>query len=161
MPFMAVDAAVDMEYHIAESMAVEEATEQIRKILDAKYQATDLEKVCLARSISPRVSTTTEAVWSTQQVQWLVWWNPEQMETGSHQTPYHAQPFPIPKCHAESLKMEVKQLVEIEVLKKVNQLEWAAPWFIIPKKDGTTQFINNFRELNKQIKWKPFPILTI
>jgi hypothetical protein len=31
-------------------MAVEETTEQIRKILNAKYQATDLEKVCSAQS---------------------------------------------------------------------------------------------------------------
>jgi Aspartyl protease len=50
MPFKPVNATVDTEYHIAEPMAVEDTTEQIRKILDAKYQATDLEKVCSAQS---------------------------------------------------------------------------------------------------------------
>ena len=45
------------------------------------------------------------------------------------------------------------------MLKKVNRSEWAATSFIIPKKDGTILFINNFRELNKQqIKRKPYPI---
>jgi hypothetical protein len=46
--------------------------------------------------------------------------------------------------------------VEIGVLKKVNRLEWAAPLFIIPKKNGTARFINDFRELNKRIKQKPY-----
>jgi hypothetical protein len=90
-------------------------------------------------------------------------WNqdPIKLELKEGATPYHAQPFPIPKCHAETLMMEVEQLVEIGLLKKVNQSEWAAPSFIIPKKDGTVQFINNFRELNKWIKRKPFPIPNI
>jgi hypothetical protein len=55
--------------------------------------------------------------------------------------------------------MEVDQLVEIGgVLKKVNRCEWAAPSFIIPKKDGPVWFINDFRELKKRIKRKSFPI---
>jgi hypothetical protein len=41
--------------------------------------------------------------------------------------------------------MEVDQLVEIAVLKKVNCSEWWAPSFIIPKKDGTVRFNSNFR----------------
>jgi hypothetical protein len=57
--------------------------------------------------------------------------------------------------------MEVERLVEIGVLKKVNQSKWAAPSFIIPKKDDTVRFINDFRELNKRIKRKPFPIPNI
>jgi hypothetical protein len=46
MPFKPVDATINTDYHIAESMTTEETTEQIRRILDAKYQATDLKKVC-------------------------------------------------------------------------------------------------------------------
>ena len=34
--------------------------------------------------------------------------------------PYHARPYPIPKCHLDTLKMEVDRLCKIGVLKKVN-----------------------------------------
>jgi hypothetical protein len=44
------------------------------------------------------------------------------------------------------------------VLKKVNKSKWAAPTFVIPKKDATVQFISDFHELNKRIKQKPYPI---
>jgi hypothetical protein len=36
--------------------------------------------------------------------------------------------------------------------------EWALPSFIIPKKDKTVCFLNNFREVNKRLVRKPFPI---
>jgi hypothetical protein len=73
-------------------------------------------------------------------------------------TPYHVRAFPIPKAYTETLKVEVDRLVEAGVLRKVNHSEWAAPTFIIPKKDGSVRFISNFRELNKRIKRKPYPI---
>ena len=48
--------------------------------------------------------------------------------------PYHARPFPIPKIHEKTLRMEIERLVQIGVLMKINRSEWAAPTFIIPKK---------------------------
>ena len=72
--------------------------------------------------------------------------------------PYHAKAYPIPRVHVNTLKMEVERLCEAGVLKKVNRSEWAAPTFIIPKKDGSVRFISDFRELNKRIKRKPYPI---
>ena len=73
-------------------------------------------------------------------------------------TPYHARSFPIPKAYENTLKDKVNRLVQVGVLKKVNHSEWAAPTFIIPKKDKTVRFISDFRELNKRIQRHPFPI---
>jgi hypothetical protein len=80
------------------------------------------------------------------------------IELRSDATPYHARAFPVPRVHEHTLRQEVERLCQIGVLKKVNRSEWAAPTFIIPKKDGSVQFISDFRELNKRIKRKPFPI---
>ena len=54
-----------------------------------------------------------------------------------------------------TVKKEVNRLIEIGVLKKINNSQWAAPTFIIPKINGTVRFISDFRE---SIKIKHFPI---
>jgi len=61
----------------------------------------------------------------------------------------------------QTWKAEVERLVKIGVLKKVNCSEWAAPAFVIPKKDGSVRFISDFRELNKRTLRKPHPIPNI
>ena len=48
--------------------------------------------------------------------------------------------------------------MKIDDLKCKNDSKWAAPTFIIPKKNGTVRFICDSRESNKRIKRKPFPI---
>jgi len=58
--------------------------------------------------------------------------------------PCHALAYNTPRCHAQTLKAEVECLVKIGVLKKVNRSEWAAPTFVIPKKDGSVRFISDF-----------------
>ena len=74
-------------------------------------------------------------------------------------TPYHAKTFPIPHIHEAKLRTEVQRLVDIGVLNKVNDSKWGAPTWVLPKKDNTTvQFLSDFRELNKQIQRKPYPI---
>ena len=65
--------------------------------------------------------------------------------------PYHARAYNIPKSVEKTTKIEVDRLCRIGVLKRVNRSEWAAPTFVIPKKDKTVRFISDFRELNKRI----------
>jgi hypothetical protein len=60
--------------------------------------------------------------------------------------------------YEHTLKLEVDRLCKLGVLKRVNRSKWAAPTFIIPKKDSSVRFISIFRELNKRIKQKPYPI---
>ena len=65
------------------------------------------------------------------------------------------------EINEKKLKLEVERLCKINVLKKVNHSQWAAPCFAISKKDGTIRFLTDFRELNKRIKCFPFPIPNI
>jgi hypothetical protein len=56
------------------------------------------------------------------------------------------------------MRSEVERLCEVGVLRKVNRLEWAAPTYIIKKKNGSARFISDFRELNKRDFTKTYPI---
>jgi hypothetical protein len=80
-------------------------------------------------------------------------WNgkPYDIELKPNAKPYHSRPFPVPKIHEATFKIELECLsTKAGVLKKVNQSKWAAPTFLIPKKDATVQFISNFCELKQQ-----------
>ena len=49
-------------------------------------------------------------------------------------------------------------MVELGVVEIKPGLEWASPSFIIPKKDETVRMITDFREVNKCLVRKLFPI---
>ena len=51
------------------------------------------------------------------------------------------------------------RLVLLGVLEVVNNSEWGAPSFAQPKpKSNWVHFLSDFRNLNKQLKQKPYPI---
>ena len=83
---------------------------------------------------------------------------PYNIELKEGAKPYHSRPFPIPKIHERTLKVELDRLINLGVLKRINASKWATPTFIISKKDATVRFISDFCELNKCIKHKHFPI---
>ena len=58
----------------------------------------------------------------------------------------------------ENLKKEIQILCDFRVLKWQADSEWVLPTFIIPKKDNIVWVVSDFREINKQIVRKPFPI---
>jgi hypothetical protein len=64
----------------------------------------------------------------------------------------------VPTNHHNSLKHEIERDVKLGVLKRCSDSEWAAPTFIIPKKNGAVRFISDFSKLNEMLKWKPYPI---
>ena len=72
--------------------------------------------------------------------------------------PYQTKAFLILKIYMNTLRLEVNRLSKLGVLKRVNRFQWAAPTFIVEKKDSSVGFISDFRELNKWIKHKPYPI---
>ena len=164
VPMKSIDATVRDSYFIHDSYEAQQATKRTTKILDAKYEKADLEEV--AKSNSHLSNDEREKLLKLlKQYETLFdgtlgrWRGGEyDIELKENAQPYHARSFPVPKIHEETLKTELQRLCSIGVLKKVNRSEWAAPIFIIPKKNGTVRFINDFRELNKRIKRKPFPI---
>ena len=143
---------------------LQEASAHLQKILDVKYAPADLNAVIQAcRHLSDEEKNQLHALLKKYEHLFdgtLGTWNnkPYNIELKEGAKPYHSQPFPVPKVHEHTLKVELDRLVKLGVLKQINNSEWAAPTFIISKKDGTVRFISDFHELNKCIKCKPFPI---
>ena len=164
IPLKNSDATVEESYYIPDSGATDDATERLKKILDAKYEKANLREIADA-STHLTVEEREELYELLQKYESLfdgelgVWKDEEyNIELKPDVQPYHARAFPVPHIHMATLKTEVERLCKAGVLKKVNRSEWAAPTFVIPKKDGTVRFISDFRELNKRIRRKPYPI---
>lgn len=147
-----------------ESDAVRNATSRMTTILDAHYEKANLDNVVdTYEHLDASEKLSLKKLLKSYEYLFdgsLGTWNTEpiDLELQEDAKPYHARPFPVPKIHEDTLKKEVERLCKLGVLRKVNRSEWAAPTFIIPKKNGTVRFISDFRELNKRIKRKPFPI---
>lgn len=164
MPMKPRDSTRENSFFVKEPDALLEEADNMSKILDAKYQKADLKSIAQA----------TKGLTKEQQVQlnqFLIkyenlfdgtlgnWKGADyHIELREGVKPYHAKPYSVPRAYEQTFRREVERLVRIGVLKKVNRSEWAAPTFLIPKKDLTVRFISDFRELNKRIKRKPFPI---
>ncbi len=164
IPMKPHDSTVEDSFHVQDGARIAEATERMKKILDAKYEPANLEKIVedsthLTKDEQQRLYRLLNK-YKTLFDGTLGKWADEEydIELKEGVTPYHAKPFPIPKAYEQTLRMEIQRLVDAGVLKERNRSTWAAPTFIIPKKDKTVRFISDFRELNKRIKRKPFPL---
>jgi hypothetical protein len=142
---------------IYESQALNDASSRLKKILDVKYEPADLDKIaCNCDYLTNDEQTQLLSLLHKHQHLFngsLGTWNakPYNIELKPDAKPYHSRPFPVPKIHEATLKIELERLTKAGDL-KVNQSKWAAPTFLIPKKDATVQFVSDFRELNKRIK---------
>ena len=147
-----------------ESNAVQDATNRVQRILDAKYEKADLDEVVskaqhLNRQEREQLLSLLykyEGLFSGKLGTWKG--TPVDLQLKPGATPYHAKAFPVPKIHEATLRKEVDRLCDLGVLERKNDSEWAAPTFIIPKKNNSVRFISDFRELNKHIIRKPYPI---
>ena len=163
-PMKPEDAKEEQHFHITDSKQIDEATERMKGILEAKYEKANLDEIATScthldsvkQQELKQILTKHETLFDGT----LGTWKDElyDIELKPDAKPYHARSFPIPRVHEATLRHEVDRLVELGVLKRVNRSEWAAPTFIIPKKDGTVRFISDFRQLNERIRRKPYPI---
>ena len=150
--------------NLYETEALQEASTHLQKILNAKYALADINTVVQAcRHLTEDEKSQLHALLSKYEHLFngtLGTWNNKpyniKLKEGAKQ--YHSRPFPVPKIHECTLKVKLDRFFKLGVLKQINDSKWAAPTFIISKKDATVRFISDFRELNKCIKCKPFPI---
>jgi len=167
MPFKDGDATAKEAHCTADSDPVEDAAHGVKRILDAKCDKADVEKICEEQAEPDKqqreqlavLLRKCEAMFDGQLGRWHGQEVKLELQEGAK--PHHARAYDAPRCHVQTLKAKVERLVKIFVLKKVNRSEWAAPAFIIPKTDGSVRFISDFRELNKRTLRKPHPIPNI
>ena len=155
-------------FHIDDPDSIDDSLTRIKKrILDNDYDVADLRQVAEDQThLTPDEQKELESL--LREYEDLFdgtlgrWTQPDyRIELKPDVKPYHAKAFPVPRVHMETLKKEVERLCKVGVLKRVNRSEWAAPTFIIPKKDGKVRFISDFRELNKRLIRTPYPIPNI
>jgi hypothetical protein len=141
------------------------ATKRIVEILDAKYDKADLPSIvknnCAHLNTShcnllPPLLLKFEELFDGALGDWKLPLVSFELKEGAK--PYHGRPYLIPKIHKATLMKEIHCLVVIEVLKWQLSCKWASHSFIIPKKDQTVCTISDFKELNKRIVRKPYPI---
>jgi hypothetical protein len=80
------------------------------------------------------------------------------LELKPNAVPKARRPYGVSRYHLKTFKAEIDRLVQIGVLSPCGANEWLAPSFIIPKKDGRVRWISDFRELNKVIKRRVYPL---
>ena len=148
----------------AESESVKDSMTRLTRILDANYDTPVLEDEVakmthlnpIQRNLLLALLKENESLFDGQLGDWVG--DPIEIPLKEGAKPYHAKAFPIPHIHEQTFKKDLDRLESIGVLRKVNRSEWAAPAFIIAKKDGRVRFISDFRKLNTQIKRTPYPL---
>jgi hypothetical protein len=115
MPFKEYNSTAAESYHINDPVSVEEQTQRVKEILEAKYMPADLEQIC-SSCTHLQIEQQKKLLDLLQKYEDLFdgslgKWNGTEViielkEGGA--TPYHAKAYPIPKCHLETLKMEVQ-----------------------------------------------------
>ena len=140
-------------------------TQCVFHVLDAKYEKADLQSVvsanCTHLSLQDQNKLLELLTEYEELYNWTLGdWNtkPVSFELKEGTEPYHGRPFPIPKSCKETTVKELNRLCELGVLEFQLASEWASPSFIISKKDNIVCLISNFREVNKRLVRKPFPI---
>ena len=74
-------------------------------------------------------------------------------------TPSWKRAYPVPFTKERVFKDELDLMEDEGTISWIfKPSRWAAPSFIIPKQNGTVRFINDFRDLNKMLKRKPYEL---
>ena len=149
-----------------EPKSTEEATQRVTRILDANYKKADIQAIvkencshltACQQNLLLEVLTKFEPLFDGTLGDWKT--KPVSLPVKPGVTPYHGRAYPVPKIHLKVLKRELQRLCDLGVLEWQPSSEWGSPSFIIPKpKNNTVRLLSDFREVNKRIVRKPFPL---
>ena len=150
--------------HTQEPVSTEKATKRVIKILDAHYAMADLEAVAQSathltaeqKQMLYQLLKKYESIFDGTLGDWQT--EPVDFELKEGAEPHSQRHYPIPHVHKETFKKELRRLIKLGVLERVQESEWGSPTFIIPKKNNTVRFTSDFRRLNAKIKRKPYPL---
>ncbi len=137
---------------------------QITEIKPADYQVADLQKILeeqtqlLPLERAKLYSTLSEFEPLFQGTQGHYNSDPIELELLPNAKPFFSKAYSIPKAYVDVTKGEIERLVNIGLLSRVQSAKWAAPTFVIPKKNGTVHLNTDFRVLNSCLARKPFPM---
>jgi hypothetical protein len=122
-----------------EPISTRSATKRMVKILDAKYEKSDLPAIirenCSLLTASDRekllsVLLKFESLFDGTLGDWKL--PPVSFELKEGMKPYHGRPYPILHKHKAILMKEIKWLCNIGVLEWQPSSRWVLPTFIIP-----------------------------
>ena len=85
--------------------------------------------------------------------------DPEDFKWKEYANPVCSIPYPVQKAHAVMLKKYFEHLFLLGLIEGAKNSKWVYPSFVQPKsKTNRVCFLSDFRNLNKPLKRKPYPM---
>jgi len=74
-----------------------------------------------------------------------------------HNRPIRTRQYPLPFAHQETIKEEVKQMLDLEVIEPSNS-PYSSPIVLVKKSDGKVRFCVDFRIINRDVVFDAEPM---
>ena len=124
MPMKDITATAATSYHVHERGHVDEMSDRVKEILDAKYEKADARSIAREQAhLSKDEQSKLEQLLTKYQTLFdgtLGRWRgaPYDIELVEGAKPYHARAYPVPKAYERTLHNEVERLCQVGVLKR-------------------------------------------
>ncbi|KAE9275407.1 hypothetical protein PF008_g29360 [Phytophthora fragariae] len=145
------------------AFAVQDNNERVMKVLDVTGKEIDLEKLVPKDHLEPEQRQRLLGILKSFKISEVhgigrLKRAPYVLPVKPGSRPYVQRPYPIPLIHREAVFREVERLVQLGVIEVDKDSPWAAPCFVIAKKDGSVRFLTDFRGLNRCLERRYYPL---